>query len=112
MKIQNRLKETIQNIVYDELSKHANEQLNMSSDAVHNQLSIAISNRILKRCLCNEHSTATTEPPISEYPRSTNLIQQRVDREEYRHGWEKKSEDKESRMRELEIHRSMYRGEG
>ena len=93
MKIQNRL------------NKHANEQLNMGSDAVHNQLSIAIADRILEHCLCDEHSTATTEPPISEYPRSTNLIQQRVDREEYRHGWGKKAEDKESKMRE-------YRGEG
>ena len=82
MKIQNRLKETIQNIVYDELSKHANEQLNMSSDAVHNQLSIAISDRILGNCLCNEHS-------------KSNI-----------------SEKEESKMRELEIHRSMYRGEG
>lgn len=112
MKIQQKLKEDIQNIVFYELNKHANEQLNMGSDAVHNQLSIAIADRILEHCLCDEHSTATTEPPISEYPRSTNLIQQRVDREEYRHGWGKKAEDKESKMRELEIHRSLYRGEG
>ena len=26
---------------------------------------------------------------VNEYPRSTNLIQQRLDRDNYKHGWEK-----------------------
>ena len=40
---------------------------------------------------------------LDEYPRSTNLIKQRLDRDNYKHGWNKNSEEKIAKCKHLNI---------
>ena len=59
---------------------------------------------------CREHADSVEY----EYPRSTNLIQQRLDRDEYKHGWRKKmkvSESEEADKRAVEKVRRMTNAE-